>query len=536
MPTVFANLLGIGLASLTPPSAIVDIASISEFPSISNQPVASIEQNNLFLAPNLEESETPITSVSELSSVQPHDWVFQAWQSLSQRYKCSAGDTHSPGDRILSRQEFAAILNTCLDRVSKLIVAAPESFTKQEDLATWQRLQGEFSFELAAIRGRLDPVETQIPKLERSLLPTTKLTGEVVLAISAANGGTKTDDDEQIDNNLGIGSRVRLNFDTSFTGEDRLRIRLQSTNTPSFSDATGTDMARLSVQGDDENEVKLSVLEYRLPITEQATVYIELVGGGLDDFTDTLNPLLSGSGRGSISRFGQRNPIYRQSGGAGAGINYDFGEAASLSLGYLGFNTPTEDEVDSSESDDNGNPYGAIVQLTLQPLDNFELGLTYVRSYNDLETGTGSKLANDPFDDQSDRIRASSYGLELTWQVSPVLTLGGWAGYTKARAEDLLGEPEASIFNYAVTLAFPDLGKQGNLAGIAIGQPPKTSSNELGAAFRNRDTSLHLEAFYRFQATDNITITPGLLVITNPEHNKNNDTIYVGTIRTTFSF
>lgn len=531
MPTV-SNLFAIGLASLNPSLATVGVASVSEYSlSTSNQTVIALEQS-------FQESETPLTSVSKLSSVQPDDWVFQAWQYLAKRYECSARNTNSLNEQVsLSRQEFAAILDTCLDQVSKLIAVTPvNSLAEQKDLAIWQRLQGEFATELASINGRLNTVESRLTTLERSLSPTTKLTGEVVFAISAANGGNKADDDEQVDSNLSVGRRSRLTFDTSFTGKDRLRVRLQSTNTPNVSDATGTDMARLSVQGDDDNEVKLSVLEYRLPITEQAMVYIELVGGGLDDFTDTLNPLLSGSSRGSISRFGQRNPIYRQSGGAGAGINYDFGKAASLSLGYLGFNTPTEDEIDGSESDDNGNPYGAIIQLTLQPIDNLDLGLTYVRSYNDLDTGTGSELANDPFDDQSDRISASSYGLAVTWQASPVFTLGGWAGYTQAKAEDLLGKPEASIFNYAVTLAFPDLGKEGNLAGIAIGQPPKTSSNDLDASLTNRDTSLHLEAFYRFQATDNITVTPGLLVITNPEHNKNNDTVYVGTVRTTFSF
>ncbi|HBE34131.1 MAG TPA: carbohydrate porin, partial [Cyanobacteria bacterium UBA11368] len=50
------------------------------------------------------------------------------------------------------------------------------------------------------------------------------------------------------------------------------------------------------------------------------------------------------------------------------------------------------------------------------------------------------------------------------------------------------------------------------------------------------DTTYHLEAFYRIQATNNISITPGVFVLLNPEHNDNNSTIYVGTIRTTFSF
>ncbi|MCA1994697.1 MAG: carbohydrate porin [Coleofasciculus sp. S288] len=38
------------------------------------------------------------------------------------------------------------------------------------------------------------------------------------------------------------------------------------------------------------------------------------------------------------------------------------------------------------------------------------------------------------------------------------------------------------------------------------------------------------------QINDSIEITPGLLVILNPEHDRGNDTIYVGTIVTTFSF
>ncbi len=84
-----------------------------------------------------------------------------------------------------------------------------------------------------------------------------------------------------------------------------------------------------------------------------------------------------------------------------------------------------------------------------------------------------------------------------------------------------------------MTLAFPDLGGKGNLAGFVFGMPPKvTESSQIA----DQDTSLHLEAFYRLQVTDNISITPGMFVITNPEHNDNNDSIFVGTIRTSFDF
>jgi superfamily I DNA and/or RNA helicase len=65
-------------------------------------------------------------------------------------------------------------------------------------------------------------------------------------------------------------------------------------------------------------------------------------------------------------------------------------------------------------------------------------------------------------------------------------------------------EPEASIFNYAVTLAFADFGKEGNVAGFVIGQPPKLTDNDYedkGEKYKDEGTSLHLEAFYLFQAT-----------------------------------
>jgi hypothetical protein len=101
-------------------------------------------------------------------------------------------------------------------------------------------------------------------------------------------------------------------------------------------------------------------------------------------------------------------------------------------------------------------------------------------------------------------------------------------------------------------LTFPDLGKDGNLGGIFFGQPPKITSSTLPTgsnipSFVNRgdinageggqpDTTTHLEAFYRFNVTDNIAITPGFIMVFNPAHNDANDTITIGVVRTTLSF
>lgn len=52
----------------------------------------------------------------------------------------------------------------------------------------------------------------------------------------------------------------------------------------------------------------------------------------------------------------------------------------------------------------------------------------------------------------------------------------------------------------------------------------------------DQDTSLHVEAFYSLQVSENLTITPGLIWLTAPNHNANNDDALIGVVRTTFSF
>ncbi len=479
---------------------------------------------------------TKVNNVSELSEMQPTDWAAQALKSLVERYGVPGyTDSRFRGNQAMTRYEFAAGLAATINHINQLMLTKNSSLISREDLETLKRLQAEFGGELEVVQGRLDLVEAHLSQIE-TFSTTTKLEGEVLVAASGVSNGDKADGSgDAIDNNLTFSNRVRLTFDTSFTGEDRLRTRLQAANLPRIDDATGTDMARLAFQSNTDNEFELSTLEYRFPIGEEVIVYLGAEGGDIDDFfAITLNRYFSSSGRGSISRFTQRNPIYRQGGGAGVGVIYDLTDSLSLSLGYLA------EDVDDPEVGFGQAEYAAIAQVSFETDDdNFGIAATYIRSYNSLDTGTGSRRANDPFDDESEAITADSFGLESAIEINPKLSLTGWVGYTHATAKDLPNNPTANVFNWALTLAFIDLGTEGSVGGIAIGQPPKVTSNDFqvaGRAYEDESTSLHLEAFWRFQATDNIAITPGMLVITNPEHNGDNSTIFVGTIRTTFRF
>ncbi|GAB4532778.1 MAG: hypothetical protein Tsb0014_17560 [Pleurocapsa sp.] len=155
---------------------------------------------------------------------------------------------------------------------------------------------------------------------------------------------------------------------------------------------------------------------------------------------------------------------------------------------------------------------------------------------------TDSRLVNTSFGTTA--TSADHFGLEFGYQISPNFVVSGWGGLTEAHAQTNsigLGNTvvndgdNATIFNWAVTLGFPDfLGSKRSFAGLIIGQPPKVTSNDSGA--EDEDTAWHLEASYRYKLNDNVTINPGLLVILNPEHDRDNDTIWVGTVRTVFNF
>jgi hypothetical protein len=183
--------------------------------------------------------------------------------------------------------------------------------------------------------------------------------------------------------------------------------------------------------------------------------------------------------------------------------------------------------------------YGAIAQITYKPNPQFGIGVNYIKSFNRLDTNTGSDRSNDPFNDTSNAISADAFGVQSSVQISPNVYLGGWAGLTRAQAMDLPGNPTANIFNWAATLSLVDISGKDSLMGIIIGQPPKVTTNQFtvnGASFSDPDTSLHIEAFYRIPIAKNIATTLGMLVITNPDHNAANDTTYVGVIRTLFEF
>jgi len=485
-----------------------------------------------------------VTSVSQLADVSPTDWAFQALQSLVERYGCIAGypDGTFRGDRALTRYEFAAGLNACLDQV---LTQTGGSGLDSEDLGVVKRLQEEFATELASLRGRVDSLETRTDTLEaQQFSTTTKLEGQVIFSMYGIAAGDRADG-TNADQVTGFGHRTRLEFSSSFTGEDNLFIRLQSSNIPGFSGELGTNEGDLFYADDNGSAVEIDELNYSFPVGDQLRVVLVANAAASDDFAPTVNPFLDGDGNsGSLTRFGTRASIFYLMEQAGIGLTYELNDDFTLSAGYY-----AAEPADPSPGSGlfNGG-FGAMGQVTFHPSDRFNVALSYLRSYG-MDMGTGSNLANynsfleDRFGSTAS-VTSDAVGLEASWQFADWAALGGWVGYVNSHNQKAIGNLEAGgnieSWNWATTLAFPDLFGEGNLAGILVGQEPRVTdvSSELKRAgiSADDDTSLHVEAFYSWQVTDGVTITPGLIWLTAPNHNNNNDDVLIGVVRTTFSF
>jgi len=484
-----------------------------------------------------------VTSVSQFTDVQPTDWAFQALQSLVERYGCIAGYPNSTyrGHRALTRYEFAAGLNACLDRINELIAVAVDNVNK-DDIEALKRMQEEFAAELATIRGRMDGLEFRVEELEANQFSTTtKLKGEAVIAASGAFGDQKVGGGD-IDDNVILTNRIRLSLDSSFTGNDRLRVRLQAANFEnSFSGATGTNMAKLGFEKNtNDNTFELDELNYTFKPMKGVKVKIDANAGESNDNINVFNPVFKSSGGGAISRYGRFSPIYRVAKG-------DFG--ATVTLG--GKKSPVKANV-AYFTDNNNNPGsgtglftndGALLgQLDFKLGKKLNIGATYVHAYrnngDDLTEDTGSAIANSPFPGLP--TVSNNYGVQASYKVNKKTVLSGWYGISDMNVENGgIDDGNATVQYWAASLGLKDVGAKGNTLGLIFGQSPRVSDGDLnGVAIDtgNPDNSYHLEGLYKMKLNDKIAVTPGLLVIFNPEHNEANDTVYVGTLRTTFKF
>ena len=431
-----------------------------------------------------------VTRVSELSDVQPSDWAFTALRRLVEEYGCIEGYPNRTfrGNQAMTRYEFAAGLNACLDVVLQLI----GSSSSPEDLSTVRRLQEEFQAELSTLRGRVDALEADVTELDANQFSTTtKLRGEVTAHLNAPidqafDGETPTFEYEG-----------RLNFDTSFTGEDRLRLRFETgTNNGAaigfpggFADSSGGN-----------NDIEFDDVYYTFPVGDRLDVIIAGNSILTDDFvTSTIVPF------DGVSVGDAGGPLlydFEMGGGSGIGASYVLTNNLVIDAGYSVDSEAIGDPDGQGIFGGGGQSY--IGQISYLSGGLINAGFAYLHGNEEPgsdATNTFAGLVNLNFG----RFEVGGYGA----------------------LHDQVGSSEES-FSWQAGVSVPDLFFEGNTFGVYVGQAPSYEEDE----------PFFAEAYYEMELNEFLSITPAILYAEENTFNSSrvdSSSVY-GTVRAVFKF
>lgn len=494
-----------------------------------------------------------ITNVRELRDVQPGDWAYDALKSLVERYGCISGYPNGiyGGDRTLSRYEFAAALNSCLNQIEELI--AQNEAIVAADLQTSQRLSKEFAAELATLGRRVNQLEQRTAFLEdNQFSTTTKLRGQVIMSV---NGGG-FDGDRIVDpsgrQELANSNpettflyRAGLDFTTSFFGTDSLLVRLEGASGSTVNNFRGVDNAAAVLEPffgsgidyaaeppTEDGDFGIGRLVYTFqPIADlavslgpdiRATDYVDRNSYANLSFLDFSSQLFVNN----LILFPVDGPA------AGAAIDWQpgngkfalralyaapeadnpGGEQTRPTIGTAPFTQVLYPNafINPNEGGDRGlfgDTYQGTVELEYTPSRALAVRLQY----------SGGELFDNHFD---------VFGANAELTIASKLGIFARYGYGNYE-QTVVGDVNPNY--WMAGIASRDLFREGALAGFAVGQPFIT--DEIGDA-----TQTNYEIFYNYPLSRQLQVTPSIQVITNPGNQDSNGTIVTGTVRTFLSF
>lgn len=460
--------------------------------------------------------ESQVTSISQFSDVQPGDWAYQALSNLVERYGCVAGYPNGTfrGGRALTRYEAAALLNACLDRVTELT----------DEI---KRLVTEFDSELATLKGRVDSAEARIGTLEaQQFSTTTKLKGEATFVLGNV-GDYKVEHGNGDSTKTAFNYDLRLNLDTSFTGKDLLRTRLRSSDFSTDPFGSSSSLFKLdkadNTTADNGNNVVVDRLYYQFPAFDGSTTFT--AGTMVRNTEMAWVPSAYDSDILDFFQVAGTPGVYNKATGAGFGVQYgDKGVVAGL-------NYVAQDGNDSSAGVFNEAGAGNVLAQLGYRSDNWGIAAGYrygtegtrVRTYNGLNGASGTLVPGQT---------SNGYAVNAYWQPEesgfiPSVSVGyGWntVSGTKSAATDSQ--------SWMAGLSWDNVFVPGNTAGVAIGQAP-TGENRNG---KDLDKATMLEFFYKYQVSDNISITPAIFYASNNQRLEDKSSNWGGVIQTTFKF
>jgi hypothetical protein len=469
-----------------------------------------------------------VTAITQFSDVRPTDWAYQALSNLIERYGCVAGYPNGTftGGQAMTRYEAAALLNACLDRITEVT----------DEL---KRLMKEFEKELAVLKGRVDGLDARVGELEATQFSTTtKLKGLATFVVgansfsgSAINTGANTVSQRggrppvPLPNATTFNYDVQLTFDTSFSGKDLLRTNLRAGN---FADsvfggephALGLSELEIAFQedcggtADCGDVVAIDKLYYQVPLGSGLTATVGPRVGQEDMLalwpnvypSDTILNVMTVNGAPAA---------YNKNRGAGAGLWWQ-NNGFSVSANYVA----TNGDIGSPGEGGIATRYAGSTGTVQLGYAGKQWGLAGIWSL--VQPETEFVPATTPFThsaiDHNINALTNAYGLSGYWQPLqsgwlPSLSLGWGINSTSYRIAQRAGSLTQSQ-SWMVGLQWTDVFIKGNDFGMAVAQPIFATSLSDGVI--PDDGNYVWEWWYKFQVTDNISITPALIYLSRP--------------------
>ena len=536
-----------------------------------------------------------VNSVSELRDVQPTDWASEALTSLVERYGCIVGypDRTFRGDRAISRWEFAAGINACMNVMERLL--QENVAVIQEDINKLQTLAQQFEQELAALGARVDNLEVRTAYLEtHQFSTTTKLSGSVFMNLTNASaGGDIRVNAASLEGPLELRRAGRdpvtgeplvlnqpdnaqttfsyltwLTLNTSFTGNDSLVTQLASGNGNSPANVFAsagmyntfgvpyTDQTAGPNLGSDRNTVVIRELFYTFPAADnvQITVGPRVNWYRYFDY-NRFTFFLDGAGSFNSGGSTLLNAIDR---GAGAVVSWNIIPELQLNVSYLGEgNEFLPGPPYNTSSDPQKGLFGGTntttAELSYAASDTFNLRVLYTYSminaldgtiggttgeplYGIADAGPGRGLDVNPNDGGLNNSPANTVSVNFDWLITP-----GWGVFGRYSYGNTILKPinqDVNANSFQVGMAFPDLGKEGAQATLSYLVPFDVVAGQefLVSNGGNGGTQYEIELTYYYPINDNIAMVPNFLFIGHPNNFSNNPSIFVSNLRFQYSF
>ncbi|BEV35981.1 iron uptake porin [Synechococcus sp. M16CYN] len=481
-----------------------------------------------------------VASVTQFSDVYPTDWAYQALNNLVERYGCVAGYPNGAfrGNRVMTRYEAAALLNSCLDRTTEVT----------DEL---RRLLNEFETELAIVRGRADGLEARVGELEATQFSTTtKLQGQADLFLGAVTYDNRQECNKKNSNCNSNGSnlsyRYTLNLSTSFSGKDHLYARLRTGNMDNVWTQKDSYLADAKL-GD--NTLKVDKFWYIFPIGSQLTA---TVGSLIENYYMIETP----------TRY---KPILKafKLGGYGIALGSNTGQGFGLQWrqnvdpGKRALNIAANYVTSGAKSNSKKGMFGEDTDayfLSQIGYGNRQWHISALYSLKNagqlcIESNTEGRCITT----KSKVATAMGYSTPLARNLSHPMHAVGLRGYWQPTESDVTPTISAGVdFGYAeseydgnsetlkgwmIGLNWKDAFMNGNKLGIGFG-----SYSGYATSVKNKDTgneaNFAVEGYYDFQVSDNIKITPAVFWVYNAygDVQVNGQDKFGGLIKTRFRF